>query len=254
MRRDRKLRPAMAKPVSSANSVEISGVGHAWKIAGSGWRGQAWTDDSPSPHEMHQLHRVAIGEARLAQAGAADDLPIQLDHHGARVEARAVPADPAASPERELGADSPFTTMSISVMRPPARAPAAPARRPRDRAHPTAPRWRLRRRPPRRGAARARAGVTPPIAITGRPSAATSRTSARPTPGQPGCDAVSYTLPRTRKSAPAADRLPGLRQAVHRAADPSRREASAARLPLKYHRRRAARPAPRSPRRDRAGR
>src|SRR5690242_4580683 len=41
---------------------------------------------SSASDEVHQLDRVARGHAHLAQAGAANDLPVVLDHHGARVE------------------------------------------------------------------------------------------------------------------------------------------------------------------------
>jgi len=37
---------------------------------------------------MHQLHRIAIGQSGVAEMGAPDDLPVELDHHGSGVEAQ----------------------------------------------------------------------------------------------------------------------------------------------------------------------
>ena len=183
------------------------------------------TDVSPSPDEMDQLDRVALGELVSPSCGRrtisrfSSTTTVRGSSPRWRSRSR-------ASPEPGTRRGSPFTMMSSSVM--PSSSPGRQQGQRGGRGIARLPQGRDGRHAVGAGGPQlqARSGVTPPMAITGRPSAAASRTSARPTPGRPGCDALSYTFPTTRIVGALLDRRLGLREAVHRAPDPARRKDS----------------------------
>src|ERR1051326_2784238 len=132
---------------------------------------------SAPSYEMHQLHRVGRGYRDVPQPGAPHDRAVVLDHHGARVELeraeqleqRGAARHPALLPVHQdvdrIGHDC----HSSSICR---AASAGPRR-----ASPT------------------RAGVTPPMGITGRPSATIAPSRAGPSGSRSGCVAVRYSGP-----------------------------------------------------------
>src|SRR3954454_14863231 len=96
MRRERNSRPPRVNGVSRSVS---GGVRIAVIIAPSDGlvvprcarddaSGKITAPRLPPADVVHQLDRVARGQRGLAEAGAADDVAVELDHHRARVEAQ----------------------------------------------------------------------------------------------------------------------------------------------------------------------
>jgi hypothetical protein len=117
---------------------------------------------------MHQLHRIAIGQCGVAETRAPDDLPVELDYHGAGVEAQMpeqvgrgsgtgdAPGLPVYQ-DLELGHVSLVQGKSMARV---AAAGSAAIQSPLIAATPYAP---------AAFTSAARSGVIPPMAITGRP-------------------------------------------------------------------------------------
>src|ERR1051325_4321305 len=151
---------------------------------------------SAPSYEMHQLDRVARSDRDVPQPGAPHDRAVVLDHHGARVELeraeqleqRGAARHPALLPVHHdvdrIGHDC----HSSSICRA-ASAGSAASHSARIAATPYAP---ARRTSP------TRAGVTPPMAITGRPSATIAPSRANPSGSRSGCVAVRYSGPTKR--------------------------------------------------------
>src|SRR6266851_4054710 len=151
---------------------------------------------SPSSYEMHQLDGIARGDAHVAQRRPAHDAAVVLHHHGTRVEfqcrqeleqRRAVRDGAPLAVHHDLDRlTHPVNPSSICRA---AASGSSASHRPRIAATPYAPAART---------AAIRAGVMPPIATTGRPSAATPASPDSPSGVRSGWLAVGNTVPTKR--------------------------------------------------------
>src|SRR5690242_10351760 len=151
---------------------------------------------SPSAHEMHQLDRVTLGDAHIAQRRPAHDAAVVLDDHGARVELqrrqqlqqrRAVGDGARLAVHHDLDCLAHAVNFSSTCCA--ATSGSSASHKPRIAATPYAPAART---------AATRSGVIPPIATTGRPSAAMSASPGSPSGVRSGWLAVGNTAPAKR--------------------------------------------------------
>src|SRR6185295_9572643 len=139
--------------------------------------------DSPPADEMHELDGVPVRHHRLPQPHPADDLAVPLHHDRARIE----PEELEELEERhrsrhtaDLTIDGDRQLAHVSSAQGASRASAAAAE---SGARQSAAMAATPQAPASRTAS-ARAASIPPIAITGRPSAAAARTRPRPAAGR----------------------------------------------------------------------
>src|SRR5204863_728926 len=153
---------------------------------------------SPSSHEVHQLDRVPRSHPDVSQRGPADDGAVVFHHDGARVELerreqleqRHAPGHRAALPVHRDVDRIVHCVSSCTMLRAVVRGSAA-SHSARIAATPYTPAAR---------SSGSRSGVTPPIAITGRPSPTTPATDPGPSGARPGEGwvAVGNTGPNKR--------------------------------------------------------
>src|SRR5436309_15467798 len=151
---------------------------------------------------MHQLDRVARSYRHVAELRAAHDRAVVLDDPAARIDLQraeqveqrgAARHRPPLAVHRDV--DRVVHPRSSCSMRRTAPAGSVASHRARIAAAPYAP------------AARSpgiRSGVTPPMAMTGSPSATIAARSSGAIGARSGCVSVAYTCPTRRLSAPPA--------------------------------------------------
>src|SRR5690606_18030729 len=173
---------------------------------------------STAPHEVHELERVAGLHFCIVVIFAVQDLTVVLDddeprmqperiEHGTHGAACSHRTCIAVDRDRNHGCHacscprSPVYAVRIASRYVATAIPTSSAlQTPLNTATPQAPAT---------AASRTRAGVTPPIAMTGAPAwSAAVRSAASPAGALPGCDRVSQILPRITKSAPALTAAP----------------------------------------------
>src|SRR5690348_2030186 len=151
---------------------------------------------SPPTDGVHQLDGGARGVADVAQGGPAHDAAIVLHHHGARVELqrgqqlqqrRAVRDGARLAVHHDLDCLTHAVNVSSTCWA--AVSGSSASHKPRIAATPYAPAART---------AATRSGVIPPIATTGRPSAAMSARPDNPSGVRSGWLAVGNTVPAKR--------------------------------------------------------
>src|SRR6267142_23734 len=164
--------------------------------------GQRNVHESPASYEVHQLDGVARGDAHVAQRGPAHDAAVVLDDDGARVELQRRQQLQQRRPARHRvrravhhDLNCVVHTVNPSNICRAAASGSSTSHRPRIAATPYAPAART---------AATRAGVMPPIATTGRPSAATPASPDSPSGVRSGWLAVGNTVPTKTYSSPAA--------------------------------------------------
>src|SRR5215210_6814202 len=190
MRRERKLRPPMVRGSSVPIRAESVLVMSCPSLSQSRRSVRKITagEVSSSSYEVHQLDGISRGEGGLLQLSSTYDLAVELDDDGPGVEAQ-VPEEaghgrgardpPGFSVQDDLYvAHTSLSQGSNSARVAPAGSGACQSAR--MAATPYAP---------ADFASQDRLGVMPPMAITGMPRLAISRTSSRPAAACPGWEA-----------------------------------------------------------------